>query len=92
MRKVTFGGGNSLDNFFAGKNHEVDWLLWNDEVAAVTRDYWKTIDTVILGRKTYEVAAKRGSSTYTSPGITSYICSRTLKKVLMKTPSWLLMP
>ncbi len=32
MRKVIFGGGNSLDNFIAREDHAVDWLLWNDEV------------------------------------------------------------
>jgi hypothetical protein len=33
VRKVTFGGANSLDNYFARKNHAVDWLLWSDEAA-----------------------------------------------------------
>jgi hypothetical protein len=44
MRKVTFGGANSLDNYLAGPDHALDWLLWGDEAAAVMADYWKTID------------------------------------------------
>jgi hypothetical protein len=32
MRKVTFGGANSLDNFFARKDDTIDWLLWCKEV------------------------------------------------------------
>ncbi len=32
MRKVIFGGANSLDNFFARKDDSVDWLMWSDEV------------------------------------------------------------
>lgn len=33
MRKVTFGGANSLDNFIARKDDAVDWLMWTKEVA-----------------------------------------------------------
>ena len=81
MRKVTFGGANSLDNYFARKDHSVDWLMWSDEAGAVMADYWKTIDTVLMGRKTYEVAlqqTKGKSNPY--PGIKSYVFSRTLAK------------
>jgi dihydrofolate reductase len=76
MRKVTFGVANSLDNFIARTDHAVDWLLWGDEAAAVMRDFWKTIDTVVMGRKTYEVALRHGTSSY--PGVKTYVFSRTL--------------
>jgi dihydrofolate reductase len=78
MRKVTFGGANSLDNFIARKDDAVDWLLWNKEVTAISRKFWKTIDTVVMGRKTYEVGVKLGSGAY--PGLKNYVFSRTLKK------------
>jgi len=80
MRKVTFGGANSLDNFFARKDDSVDWLMWSNEAASLMTDYWRTIDTVVMGRKTYEVALKQSkgeSNPY--PGIQSYVFSRTLK-------------
>jgi dihydrofolate reductase len=78
MRKVTFGGANSLDNYLARPDHAVDWLLWGDEAAAVMADYWKTIDTVLMGRKTYEVAVRSGQrGGY--PGVKSFVFSRTLK-------------
>ena len=48
MRKVTFGVANSLDNFIARTDHAVDWLVWDDEVAAITAEFWKTIDTVVM--------------------------------------------
>jgi dihydrofolate reductase len=76
VRKVTFGVANSLDNFIARPDHAVDWLLWGDEAAAVTTAFWKTIDTVVMGRKTYEVALKSGMASY--PGVKTYVCSRTL--------------
>ena len=64
MRKITFGGANSLDNYLARPDHAVDWLMWGDEVAAVMAEYWKTIDTVLMGRKTYEVALRSGPGGY----------------------------
>jgi len=80
MRKVTFGGASSLDNHFARKDHAVDWLMWSDEAASMMTDYWKTIDTIVMGRKTYEVGLKlsRGK-TNPYPGIKSYVFSRTLQ-------------
>lgn len=62
MRDVIFGGANSLDNYLARPDHAVDWLLWGEDAAAVTAGIWKTIDTVLMGRKTYEVAARMGQA------------------------------
>ena len=78
MRKVTFGGAPSLDNYFARKNHAVDWLMWSKEAAGIMGEYWKTIDTVVMGRKTYE-AARKMSKGNPYPGMKSYVFSRTLK-------------
>jgi dihydrofolate reductase len=80
MRKVTFGGASSFDNHFARKDHSVDWLMWSDEAASMMTDYWKTIDTILMGRKTFEVALKN-SKGKTNPyqGIKSYVFSRTLQ-------------
>src|SRR4030095_4790519 len=80
MRKVTFGGANSLDNFIARKDDSVEWLLWNEEVTQLMTAFWKTIDTVIMGRRTYEVAERMGGGP-AHPGVRSYVFSRTLKKV-----------
>jgi dihydrofolate reductase len=79
MRKVTFGGANSLDNYFARKDDAVDWLRWGPEAAAVMKDFWKKIDTVVMGRKTYEVALRMGGGSGAYPGVTNYVFSRTLK-------------
>jgi len=80
MRKVTFGGANSLDNFFARKDDSVDWLLWCKEVQQIMKDYWKTIDTVLMGRRTYEVATNNGAGVGSGPGVKTYVFSRTIKK------------
>lgn len=78
MRKVTFGGASSLDNFIARKDDAVDWLLWTKEVSEIMESFWQTIDTVVMGRRTYEVAARIGSGAY--PGVKNYVFSRTLKE------------
>lgn len=80
MRKITFGGASSFDNYFARKDHAVDWLMWSDEAASMMTDYWKTIDTILMGRKTYEVGLKisKGKSN-PYQGMKSYVFSRTLK-------------
>jgi len=80
MRKVVFGGANSLDNYLARPDHWVDWLLWGEEVAAITAAFWPTIDTVVMGRKTYEVAAKNGQANG-YPRVANIVFSRTLRQL-----------
>src|SRR6516165_9880387 len=41
-------------------------------------DYWKTIDTVLMGRKTYEVAVRSGKGGAAYLGMKTYVFSRTL--------------
>lgn len=80
MRKVTFHVANSLDNFIARADHAVDWILWDEEAASGMGDFWKTIDTIVVGRKTYEVGTKNGTAPWpTYPGVKNYVLSRTLK-------------
>jgi dihydrofolate reductase len=80
MRKVTFGGANSFDNYFAREDDSVDWLMWSNEAASVMTDFWKTIDTVVMGRRTYEVALRMGGGGGAYPGVKSYVFSRTMKQ------------
>jgi dihydrofolate reductase len=79
MRKVVFGGANSLDNYFARKDDAVDWLIWSDEVGKIMADYFKTFDTIVMGRRTYEVAMASGHGGGTYGGMKTYVFSRTLK-------------
>ena len=79
MRKVVFGGANSLDNYFARKDDAVDWLMWSDEVGKIMADYFKTFDTIVIGRRTYEVAIAMGQGDGSTPGMKTYVFSRTLK-------------
>ena len=80
MRKVTFGGANSLDNYFARKDDSVDWLMWSNEAGSIMKDFWKKIDTVVMGRRTYEVALRMGMGGGAYPGVKNYVFSRTMKQ------------
>jgi dihydrofolate reductase len=84
MRKVTFGGANSLDNYFARKNNAVDWLMWSDEAGEIMQSFWTNVDTIIMGRKTFEIAMKNApkSKDATNPygDIKTYVFSRRWKK------------
>ncbi|HSE16420.1 MAG TPA: dihydrofolate reductase family protein [Pyrinomonadaceae bacterium] len=79
MRKVIFGGANSLDNYIARKDGAVDWLIWSKEVPQIMKEMWKTIDTIVMGRKTYEVSVAMGGGGGQA-GVKTYVFSRTIKK------------
>ena len=53
MRKVIFGGANSLDNYFARKDGGMDWLIWSDEVTELMNEFWPRVDCIVMGRKTF---------------------------------------
>lgn len=89
MRKVVYGGACSLDGFLAGPAGELDWLHFSKDVAAEMQTRWATVDTLIFGRKTWEDAVARsgGSSGGSMPGVTAYLCSRTLSAVPEGAPT-----
>jgi dihydrofolate reductase len=85
MRIVTYGAACSLDMYIAGPNAEIDWLHMSADVERVMAEYWKTIDTILMGRKTWEfaqaMAAGGQGDVPEHKGITTYIFSRTLASV-----------
>ena len=78
MRKVTYGAAVSLDFYLAGPDEAMDWLVWTKDAAAITRKSWKGVDTILMGRKTYEFAARSGGGGGDPGGIVTYIFSRTM--------------
>ena len=87
MRKVTFGGANSLDNFIARPDGAVDWLMWSDEAGEIMRDYFSKFDTIVMGRKTWDVAVasspkpkkRTARKKETKGGTKTYVFSRPLE-------------
>ena len=82
MRKVVYGGACSLDGYLARQDGSVDWLMFGDEAAELMKDSWSRFDTMLMGRKTYEVAMAKapkggGKDPY---GIQTYVFSTTLDR------------
>lgn len=66
MRKVVLNLAVSLDGFIARKNDSVDWL---DNLDTGTNDlgfstFLDRIDTLIMGRKSYDVTLKLGNGVW----------------------------
>jgi dihydrofolate reductase len=80
MRKVIFQVANSLDNYIARKDGSFDWILGGEEANSVMTELWKNIDTVVIGRKTYEPVLESGKPFPTFPGVKNYVLSRVLKE------------
>jgi dihydrofolate reductase len=91
MRTVTYGGACSLDGFITAADGSVDWLHFSRDVEDAIGKYWATIDTLVMGRKTWAGApaaagAAEGSeggsgAGPSTSGITTYVFSRTLKRI-----------
>jgi dihydrofolate reductase len=83
MRTVTYGAACSLDGYITGPGGSIDWLHWSDDVQAIMADYWKTVDTILMGRKTWEFAAAQGGGPAELPAGAprTYVFSRTLETI-----------
>ena len=78
MRKVTLGLANSLDNYIARKDGGFDWIHWSKEVAEISAKFMKTVDALLIGRKTYDGMLAYGQTSY--PGAKNYVFTRAPKK------------
>jgi len=91
MRTVTYGGAVSLDGFLADLDGSLDWLHFSKDVQDVMTNYWKDVDTILMGRKTYAVAASQGAAGKNTKNakrrkprqaaVRTYVFSRTLKSL-----------
>jgi dihydrofolate reductase len=72
VRKLILFIAASLDGYIAGPNGEIDWLLHDHDYGYTA--FYAGIDTVIMGRKTYELALRFGEYPY--PGTSAYVFSR----------------
>jgi len=80
MRKLILQVAVSLDGFIEGPHGEIDWCFTDQDYGL--KDFFKQIDTLFIGRKTYELMISMGDNA--SPGFPKfkeYIFSSTLEKV-----------
>lgn len=78
MKKIILGLAVSLDGFIEGPNGEYDWCFTDQDYGL--SDFFKRIDTIFMGRKSYELAqTMEGENPW--KGMTTYVFSKTLKEV-----------
>jgi dihydrofolate reductase len=86
MRKLLVSNVMSFDGFFAGPNGELDWHVVDNEFFAYAAEMLRSIDTIILGRLTYEVmfahwpSAPKDEIAEKMNGSAKVVFSRTLDK------------
>jgi dihydrofolate reductase len=57
MRKVLFSMLVSLDGYFEGPNHAIDWHNLDDEFNVHAEELLHTVDLLLFGRVTYQLMA-----------------------------------
>jgi dihydrofolate reductase len=78
MRKVLFFMLTSLDGYFEGPSHELDWHHVDDEIEQFILEQLKGVDTLLFGRVTYEMMAAYWSSpnaTHEDPVVAGFMNS-----------------
>ena len=75
MRRVRYRVAASLDGYIAGPAGEIDWIVHDPAIdwASLFADF----DTVLLGRRTYELTRQPGAPAWPA-GWRVYVFSRTL--------------
>jgi dihydrofolate reductase len=82
MRQVKYAVANSLDNFIARADGGADWIVMDDEMMQEFPKLFASFDTMLMGRKTYDLALTQSSETGQGDsgfmGMKTYVFSRTL--------------
>lgn len=76
MRKVIYFVAASVDGYIADRNGGIDWLFddFDFDNDPVYQSLMQRVDTVVMGRKTYDVAMSFGEYPY--QGMDGYVFSR----------------
>jgi dihydrofolate reductase len=69
----------SLDGFIEGPGGEYDWCMTDQDYGM--SDFFKRIDAVFIGRRSYEMAQNAENSGDWMPEVKEYVFSNTLKEV-----------
>ena len=76
MRKIILGLAVSLDGFIEGRNGEYDWCFTDQDYGM--SDFFKRVDAVFMGRKSYELTQNVKDSNNWMPPMKTYVFSNTL--------------
>ncbi len=89
MRKIIVSNLVSLDGYFEGPNRELDWFVTDQDFFDYARELLNTVDTILFGRKTYEMmaaywpgaTANDAAITHKMNNLTKIVFSKTLTSV-----------
>ena len=79
MRKLVLLVAVSLDGFIEGPNGEYDWCFIDPDYSL--NDFLKRLDTIFVGRKTYEMSSEMEGGPPGFPKFKEYVFSTTLEKI-----------
>lgn len=79
MKKVVLYIAMSLDGYIADSQNSVDWIKGQDDNAEMLDTYsafFETIDTVIMGKRTYEqITTELSLDKWVYEGAATYVCT-----------------
>jgi dihydrofolate reductase len=76
MRRIVLSLGISLDGYIARLDGSVDFLFMPKDYSMAP--FFKTVDTALMGRKTYEAILRMSGGSFSTYGLTIYVLSRSL--------------
>ena len=79
MRKLILQLAVSLDGYIEGPNGEYDWCFVDQDYGMT--EFFKRVDSVFYGRKSYELALSVGDVELPHPRLKEYVFSTTLRTV-----------
>lgn len=77
MRKIILNLAVTLDGFIEGPNGEYDWCFTDQDYGM--KQFFEEVDTVIYGRKSYELVTSMEGGLNQFPKMKNYVFSKTLQ-------------
>ena len=78
MKRVRYQVATSLDGYIAGPKGEADWIIMDPDIDFGT--LWAQFDTLLIGRRTFEVMTRGKKKAGATPGMKTVVVSRTLRQ------------
>jgi dihydrofolate reductase len=77
MRTVSYAVATSVDACIAARGEAMDWIRWSEDAAEINSAGWAGVDTILMGRKTFDFARRNGG---TFGALKTYVFSRSLDR------------
>lgn len=85
MRKVVVSNLVTLDGFFEGLNGNLDWFVVDEEFFDYVNEMFKSVDTILFGRKTYQMMESYWPAAEDNDPTITHLMNKLPKIVFTKT-------